>query len=68
MGKSWPFKKAKNDHEAGSSRSKPKKKCNRVYINMDLSWLVYKQCIGGMGRCPPPRRLAPQREEGVGVA
>jgi hypothetical protein len=40
MGKSRPFKKAKNNGEAGSSKSK-KKECSRVYVKVELAWLLY---------------------------
>jgi hypothetical protein len=40
MGKSWPFKKAKIDHEARFSRSKRKKQHNRVYPSVDFAWLL----------------------------
>jgi hypothetical protein len=36
MGESWPFKKAKNGHEAGSSGSKKKPERNRLYVKLGL--------------------------------
>jgi hypothetical protein len=40
MGKSGLFKKAKNDGESRSSKSNKKKKCSRVYIKVELAWLL----------------------------
>jgi hypothetical protein len=49
MGKSWPLKKAKNNQEARSARSKPKKPVrNRVYINVDMArWLYCNNTSAG---------------------
>jgi hypothetical protein len=48
MGMSWRLKKAKNDDEGRSSKSKKKKGSNCIYVNVRLAQLLYKKNGGTM--------------------
>jgi hypothetical protein len=40
-----------------------------VYVNMDLTWLLYRNNTSvGVGRRPPPRQEVPQHEQDASVA
>jgi hypothetical protein len=69
MGKSWPYKKAKKDHDMSSSRPGSPPRCDYQYVPVDVACLLHEHRLSIVwSNVHLPRQLVPQLEEGADVA